>query len=154
MEKENEKTKIERFYEPKCPVTRPVYEWIVDDDGHHIRKQTGEKNFDDEIQLYKDQTDIKLLVERLMAGDPAMISLQKNAVYGDVNDYPEEYHPVAGAQALHTLYENQSDEFKAKFPTYEAFEKFFAGLTAEMVNQLTTPVQEDAVEPQVEANNE
>ena len=141
---EKKEQEVKRFYEPECPSTLPVYDWRVDEEGHHILVQTGERNFDDEIQLYKDQCDIKIIIDRLTKRDPAVIAqLTAEQVYGDVNNFPEEYHPRAGAQALHRLYENQPDEIKQKFPTYELFEKYFTTLTEGMIAQMFAPKKEE-----------
>lgn len=141
---------VKRFYEPECSPIIPVYDWRVDEEGHHLLVQTGEKNFDDEIQLYKDQCDIKIIVDRLTKGDPAIIAqLTTEQVYGDVNNYPKEYHPRAGAQALHQLYENQSEAVKAKFPTYELFEKYFTNLTEAMIGQIFVPKKEETPKEEV-----
>lgn len=137
---ENSKTKTKRYYEPHCTGIVDVTEWRVDEKGHHHLVKIGEKSLDDEIQLYKDMCDIKILVDRLNAGDPAVIhQLSQPMKYGDVNDYPEEYHPVAGAMALHQLYENQ---YSDKFATYDEFEKFFVNLTDAMVADMAKPKEQ------------
>jgi len=134
MEKISNQEKPKRFYEPISSGIVPVTEWQVDEKGHHHLVKIGEKNRDDEIQLFKNMTDIKILVDRLNNGDIATIKqLSQPGIYGDVNDYPEEYHPVAGAMALHQLYENK---YADKFETYEAFEKFYTNLTDAMVQKM------------------
>lgn len=143
MAKEKENAIDKRYYEPVSSGIVPVYEWQVDDKGHHHMVKIGEKDMDAEIQLYKDMTDIKILVDRLNNGDVATIKqLSQEGFYGDVNDFPEEYHPAAGAMALHQLYENQPDSVKVKFPTYELFEKYFTNLTAAMVEEMAKPKEE------------
>lgn len=138
-----EEKKAKRFYEPTCSKVVDVKEWQVDEKGHHHLVKVGEKNFDDEIQLYKDMTDIKILVDRLNNGDVATIKqLTKEGIYGDVNDYPKEYHPAAGQMALHQLYENQPEEVKKQFPTYELFASYFTNLTEAMVAELAKPKEE------------
>ena len=75
MEKSNAKEQIavKRFYEPKTSPLVDITEWQVDEEGHHILVKVGEKNLDDEIQLYKDSCDIKVIIERMMNGDVATI---------------------------------------------------------------------------------
>ena len=144
MAKEEKKRK--RFYEPECSPFVDVTEWQVDEEGHHILVKVGEKNFDDEIQLYKDSCDIMVLVDRLMKGDAATIrQLATPGLYGDVNDFPQDVHPAAYAQGLAQLYENQPDSVKEKFPTYELFAKYFTNLTNEMVQAMFAPKEEPVV---------
>lgn len=131
---EKKEKEIKRFYEPECSPIIPLYDWRTDEEGHHLLVKVGEKNFDDEIQLYKDACDIKILVDRMMRGDAATIArLAQPGLYGDVNDYPQEVHPAAYAQGLKNLYDNQPDSVKEKFPTFELFAKYFTNLTDEMV---------------------
>lgn len=140
---QKENPKYPHYYEPKSTGIVPITEWTVDDNGHHKLVKVGEKNLDDEIQLYKDMCDIKILVDRLNNGDVATIKqLSQEGVYGDVNDFPEEYHPVAGAMALHQLYENQPDSVKEKFPNYESFEKYFTNMTEAMIAEMAKPKEE------------
>lgn len=142
MQEQKTKTK-KRYFEPDCPAVIDVFDWTVDDRGHHKLKKVGQKNIDDEIQLWKDQTDIKILIDRYNKKDPAtLLQLSQEMAYGDVNDYPQEVHKVAHAQALHTLYENQPDSVKEKFPTYELFESYFLNLTDAMVKEMFTPKEE------------
>lgn len=132
MEKSNAKEQktVKRYYEPKTSPLVDINEWQVDEEGHHILVKVGEKNLDDEIQLYKDSCDIKIIIERMMNGDVETIKqLASPGLYGDVNNFPEEVHPRAFAQGLKQLYENQPDSVKEKFPTYELFEKYFTNLT-------------------------
>ena len=105
MEKENKKNfEPKHFYEPACSPERPVYEWQVDAEGHHILVEVGKENFDEEIQRWESSCDIKIIVDRMMKGDPATIAqLAAPGAYGDVNDFPQEVHPAASAQALHQL---------------------------------------------------
>lgn len=140
MAEKKEKKIAKRFYEPTCSEEVEVFEWTIDEFGHHKMVVVGKKNIQDEIQLYKDECDIKILVDKMMKGDTAtLIQLSKEGVYGDVNDFPKEYHPAAGAQALQQVYENQSDEIKAKFPTFELFAKYFTNLTEAMIADLGKP---------------
>lgn len=143
MEKSKTEKKFKRFYEPKCSPEVDLTEWTIDEKGHHHLVVTGKKNLDDEIQLYKDECDIKILVDKMMKGDVATITqLTKEGVYGDVNDYPAEYHPAAGAQALHSLYENQPDSIKEQFPTYEKFAAYFTNLTEAMIQAMVKQSEE------------
>lgn len=145
--KQEEQKTVRRYYEPKTSPLVDINEWTVDEEGHHILKKVGEKNLDDEIQLYKDSCDIKIIVERMMNGDVNTIKqLASPGLYGDVNDYPEGVHPAAYAQSLKTLYDNQSAAFKEKFPTYELFEKFYANLTEAAIAQMFAPKQEEKQE--------
>ena len=139
MEKSNAKEQkaVKRFYEPKTSPLVDITEWQVDEEGHHILVKVGEKNFDDEIQLYKDSCDIKVIIERMMNGDVATIKqLASPGLYGDVNDFPQEVHPAAYAQGLKTLYDNQPASVKKQFPTYELFEKYFTNLTEAAINAI------------------
>lgn len=154
MAKEEKKTERKRYFEPKCSPLVDVTEWRVDEEGHHYVVNVGEKNFDDEIQLYKDSCDIMILVDRLTKGDAATIKqLATPGLYGDVNDFPQEVHPAAYAQGLAQLYENQPDSVKEKFPTYELFAKYFTNLTNEMVAQMFAP-KEEAAAPVEEGGNQ
>ena len=133
-----------RYYEPKTSPLVPVCEWQEDEEGHHILVKVGEKNLDDEIQLYKDSCDIKVIIERMMNGDVATIKqLASPGLYGDVNNFPQEVHPAAYAQGLKTLYDNQPASVKEKFPTYELFEKYFTNLTEAMITQMYAPKEEE-----------
>lgn len=138
-----EKTR-KRYYEPATSPLVPICEWQEDEEGHHILVKVGEKNLDDEIQLYKDSCDIKVIIERMMNGDAATIrQLAAPGLYGDVNDYPEEVHPAAFAQGLKSLYDNQPEIVKAKFPTYELFEKFFTNLTEATIAEMYKPKESE-----------
>ena len=140
----NEEKKPKRYYEPKTSPLVDIKEWQVDEEGHHILVKVGEKNLDDEIQLYKDSCDIKVIIERMMNGDVNTIKqLASPGLYGDVNDYPSEVHPAAYAQGLHQLYENQPDSVKAQFPTYELFEKYFSNLTEAMIAEMAKPKESE-----------
>ena len=142
--KEEEVSVVKRYYEPKTSPLVPVCEWQEDEEGHHILVKVGEKNLDDEIQLYKDSCDIKVIIERMMNGDVATIKqLASPGLYGDVNNFPQEVHPAAYAQGLKTLYDNQPASVKEKFPTYELFEKYFTNLTEAMISQMYAPKEEE-----------
>ena len=142
--KEEEVSVVKRYYEPKTSPLVPVCEWQEDEEGHHILVKVGEKNLDDEIQLYKDSCDIKVIIERMMNGDVATIKqLASPGLYGDVNNFPQEVHPAAYAQGLKTLYDNQPASVKEKFPTYELFEKYFTNLTEAMITQMYAPKEEE-----------
>ena len=142
--KEEEVSVVKRYYEPKTSPLVPVCEWQEDEEGHHILVKVGEKNLDDEIQLYKDSCDIKVIIERMMNGDVATIKqLASPGLYGDVNNFPQEVHPAAYAQGLKNLYDNQPASVKEKFPTYELFEKYFTNLTEVMITQMYAPKEEE-----------
>lgn len=141
---EKEKKKV-HYYEPACSEYVDLYEWRVDEQGRHFVVKVGQKNFDEEIQLYKDACDIKVIVDKLINGDVATIKqLSTPGVYGDVNDYPTDVHPAGYAQALNTLYENQPKEIKDKFPTYEKFASYFANLTEAMIKEMFADKKEEA----------
>lgn len=126
-----------RFYEPQCSPMQDVCEWQVDEDGHHLLVKVGEKNFDDEIQLYKDSCDIKILVDKLLKGDPqTILTLSQQGVYGDVNDFPQECHPAALDDSLKQFYENQPASIREKYPRYEDFKNYFLGLTSENIQAM------------------
>lgn len=151
MKEENKKV-VKHFYEPKSSPLVDVCEWQEDEEGHHLFVKVGEKNLDDEIQLYKDSCDIKVLIERMMNGDVATIrSLASPGLYGDVNDFPEEMHPAAYADGLKNLYENQPESVKKMYPTYEAFAKYFTNLTEEMVKAMAEK-EAAAAAPKTEVN--
>lgn len=144
---QKEKTHVKRFYEPVCPKVLPKYEWRVDDEGHHYQEKVGEYDADAEIQLYKDSCDIKVIIDRMMKGDAATITmLAQPLAYGDVNDFPQDVHPRAFAQGLHQLYENQSDAVKEKFPTFEKFANYFTSLTDAMIAELIKPKDSEDVD--------
>lgn len=146
MEKSDKKeqTTVKRYYEPKTSPLVDICEWQEDEERHHILVKTGEKNLDDEIQLYKDSCDIKVIIERMMNGDVATIKqLATPGIYGDVNDYPQEVHPAAYAQGLKSLYDNQPQSVKDKFPTYELFAKYFTNLTETMVKEMFAEKKEE-----------
>lgn len=145
MEKANAKQQdvVKRYYEPKTSPLVDICEWQEDEEGHHILVKTGEKNLDDEIQLYKDSCDIKVIVERMMNGDVATIKqLAAPGLYGDVNNFPQEVHPAAYAQGLKSLYDNQPASVKEKFPTYELFEKFYTNLTEQAIASMFAKKEE------------
>lgn len=143
----NKKPVRTRFFEPTCPKLVPKYEWKVDEDGHHYLEKIGEYDADAEIQLYKDSCDIKIIIDRMMRGDAATISmLASPGIYGDVNDFPQDVHPRAYAQGLAQLYENQPRAVKDKFPTYEKFAEYFTNLTEAMVGEMFKS-QEEVKEP-------
>lgn len=134
MEKEKEKKSPKRFYEPVAPKLTPKYEWKCDEEGHHYLEKVGEYDADAEIQLYKDSCDIKVIIDKMMKGDAATITmLAQPGFYGDVNDYPQDVHPAAYADGLKQLYENQPDSVKEKFPTYEKFAAYFGNLTETLI---------------------
>ena len=143
---EKKEKKVKRFYEPECSPFVDVTEWREDEEGHHYLEVVGKKNFDEEIQLFKDSCDIKIIVDRMMYGDAATIKmLATPGLYGDVNDFPQDVHPAAHAQGLYSLYENQPQAVKDKFPTYELFEKYFLNMTDAMVTEMFAPKQESEV---------
>lgn len=142
-EKKQEK-KIKRFYEPECPALLPKYQWETDEEGHHYLVKVGEYDADAEIQLYKDSCDIKVIIDKLLKGDTATITmLAQPSAYGDVNDFPQEVHPRAYAQGLQQLYENQPDSVKEKFPTYEKFAAYFGSLTETLIADMFKPKEEE-----------
>lgn len=135
--------KRKRYYEPKCSKIAKKYDWRVDDEGHHYLVEVGEYNFDDEIQLFRDSCDIKIIIDKLINGDAATITmLAQPLAYGDVDFYPQEVHPRASAQGLLNLYENQPNSVKEKFPTYQLFEKYFLNLTDAMIAEMSKPVEQ------------
>lgn len=135
--------KAKHYYEPECSEYVDVLDWQEDDEGHHFQVVVGKKNVQEEIERYKNATDIKVIVERMMNGDAATIRmLAAPGIYGDVNDYPEEVHPAGYAQGLKTLYDNQPDSVKEKFPTYELFAKFFTNLTEATIAGMYAPNEE------------
>lgn len=137
QEKQEKKPEAKRFYEPKCSPMRDVCEWQTDNDGHHIYVKVGEKNFDDEIQLYKDSCDIKILVDKLLKGDSqTILQLSQPMSYGDVNNFPQECHPAALDDSLKQFYESQPDSIKAKYPRYEDFKNYFLSVTDATIKTL------------------
>ena len=145
MEKSNKKERPapKRYYEPESSPIVPVYEWQEDEEGHHFLVQVGTKNVDEEIQLYKDSCDIKIIIDRMNKGDIGTIHmLSQERMYGDVNDFPQDVHPNAYADGLRQLYENQPDSIKEKFPTYELFANFYKNLTEAAIAAMYAPKEE------------
>lgn len=143
-EKKQETPNVKRFYEPQCSPMRDVCEWKVDQDGHHIFVKVGEKNFDDEIQLYKDSCDIKILVDKMLKGDSeTLIRLSQPGVYGDVNNFPQECHPAALDDTLKQFYESQPDSIKKQYPRYEDFKEYFLNLTNANIQALAEKEAKD-----------
>lgn len=75
--------------DPGSPI-QPVYAPHVLDNGEIELVQTGVKNTDEEIQSYKDSTDIRMILARCEAGDYSGLNV-KNPLYGDFTEMPKSY---------------------------------------------------------------
>ena len=82
--------------DPGSPV-EVVYAPKVLDNGEIELIETGLRNTDEEIQSYKDSTDIRLILARCEAGDYSGLNV-KTPLYGDFTEMPKTYAEVLQLQ--------------------------------------------------------
>ncbi len=69
----------------------PTYTPHLEKDGTLTLVQDGEHNLYEEIQSHKDSTDLQLIINRYMNGDPTVLSRVQGA-YGDFSEMPLSLH--------------------------------------------------------------
>lgn len=69
----------------------PTYTPHLEKDGTFTLVKDGEHNLYEEIQSHKDSTDLQLIINRYMNGDPAALSRVQGA-YGDFSQMPQSMH--------------------------------------------------------------
>ena len=69
----------------------PTYTPHLEKDGTLTLVKDGEHNLYEEIQSHKDSTDLQLIINRYMNGDPAALSRVQGA-YGDFSQMPQSMH--------------------------------------------------------------
>ena len=73
------------FYTPSGEETIPTYSKQFVDGRNQLIK-TGTKNIYDEIQVSKEDCDIRHIMERCQCGDFSAINARKNPMYGDFSE--------------------------------------------------------------------
>lgn len=69
----------------------PTYTPHLEKDGTLTLVKDGEHNLYEEIQSHKDSTDLQLIINRYMNGDPSALSRVQGA-YGDFSEMPQSMH--------------------------------------------------------------
>nr|DAR43454.1 MAG TPA: Scaffold protein [Microviridae sp.] len=69
----------------------PTYTPHLEKDGTLTLVQDGEHNLYEEIQSHKDSTDLQLIINRYMNGDPTVLA-RVQGVYGDFSQMPQSMH--------------------------------------------------------------
>lgn len=69
----------------------PTYIPHLEKDGTLTLVQDGEHDLYEEIQSHKDSTDLQLIINRYMNGDPTVLSRVQGA-YGDFSEMPQSMH--------------------------------------------------------------
>lgn len=92
-----------------------IYSPVVDDDGNIELVESGKENTDEFINSFKDSCDIKVIIERFLAGDQSALN-QKAAMYGDFTKMPKTYAEVLQMQIdAKKAFDELSVEVKEKF---------------------------------------
>lgn len=69
----------------------PTYTPHLEKDGTLTLVKDGEHNLYEEIQSHKDSTDLQLIINRYMNGDPTVLARVQGA-YGDFSEMPQSMH--------------------------------------------------------------
>lgn len=83
--------KRERAYMPKCDGIEPIYEKRVDKFGAVSYKKTGERNLYEEIQSYKDDTDINFIIARCVKDGSVSLLADNGRGAVDVSNLPDNF---------------------------------------------------------------
>lgn len=101
-----------------------VYAPKVLDNGEIELVEVGLKNTDEEIQSYKDSTDIRLILARCDAGDYSGLNV-KTPLYGDFTEMPKTYAELLQLQIdSNNLFDSLPADVRYKFDNDP--NKFFA----------------------------
>lgn len=129
-----------RYYTPVGSRMKPVYASEVLKDGTVELHKTGEENWYDYIQSFKDTVDIGVILKKALAGDTS--GLQKvQGFYADASKFPsdrrEMLQSVIDAKEKFMLL---PQEIKDRFDN--DFNKFFVGMdTKEWFDKMSMPIE-------------
>lgn len=77
------------FYSDAGSHMHPTFEVQLDERGHKVLIQTGEKDIYEEIQSYYEDTKIENIIARCAAGDRDILN-QRQGVYADITGAPKD----------------------------------------------------------------
>lgn len=108
-------TKRPRFYSNPGSREANDYEIQIDKKGHKILKFVGTHDIYEEIQSYKDECDISLIIARAAAGDATALN-KRQGFYADITETPENLAEAQNAiLKLSQGFEKLPAEIRAKF---------------------------------------
>ena len=76
------------FYSEAGSHMHPIYEMQLDERGHKVLIQTGERDIYEEIQSYYEDTKIENIIAKCAAGDKDILN-QRQGVYADITETPK-----------------------------------------------------------------
>lgn len=140
-----------------CETGSPVlqlYVYEVDEDGNQELIKSGFRDMFGLIQSNRDYSDIGLMVERFIGGDPNALN-RRSGFYGDVVDAPstlaEQY---AAFNAAKEFFYSLPDEIKDKFNNspsefFDSYgsDDFIAMFDDDVVDPVADPKEGDVIEP-------
>lgn len=104
-----------RYYSERGSGVQPVFSPKVEPDGRVILVKTGEENVYDFIQSYKESTDMSVIVQRVLNGEPELLQ-QREGFYGDFTSMPKTYAEILQLQIdAGRLFDSLPVEIKQKF---------------------------------------
>lgn len=152
----------EIFSNPGDP-KHPIYKPVVGKDGVVDLEISGYENTDEIIQSYAESTDIRVILQRVAAGEVQLLN-QRNAMFGDFTGMPKTYAEMLQLHInsnrlfeslpldVRQQFNNDPNQFFAQAGNSEWFEKLDPILPAEMrsMNNKKSPGTEDPAPDPVE----
>lgn len=136
-----------KFVSPSGDGYVDVYELVADKNGKNEElKKTGRKNLFEEIQAYRESTEISNIINRFVNGEVDVLH-QVDGYYADVTNAPTSYADYfRRVKEAEKIFEQLPDEIKDKFDN--SAEKFFLEFgTDSFVNKVS-----DLDNPDTEVN--
>ncbi|QRV61667.1 internal scaffolding protein [Gokushovirinae sp.] len=134
----------------------PIYTPHLEKDGTLTLVKDGEHNLYEEIQSHKDSTDLQLIINRYMNGDPAALA-RVQGVYGDFSQIPQTMHEAYDLMRqaeldfkklpaqIQASFDNDATKFIMSLGSDEWMEKM-------QISQAAEPIAPDAKESEVVQN--
>lgn len=128
-------TRSVRFAAPSGDPVRVIRQKVSDNGRCDRLVDVGTECLQDFIESFKDEVDFNRLVERYRRGDISVLS-RVQGVYGDISAMPKTYtEAVQAVDSVKRFYDMQSADFKAKYPTAEAFMSYVMNPSATVVDK-------------------
>lgn len=126
--------KTKKYYSPTGDGYLDTYELKFDKEtGIEILVKMGKRNIDDEIQAFKESSEITNIIERFINGEIDLLH-QVDGIYADVTNAPTSYAEYFNkVKEAEKIFDQLPDEVKDKFDN--SAEKFFLEFGTDSFNE-------------------